>query len=998
MKKILALFFLITFFSTNLAQANVVTKLFNLNPFKKCKLQYGKTYHCEKIKVQIKDADLPPRLQGKINKNQRKLIYDFKGEMEKINGSLIPNGKGRFDFFPERFDGVLFMEGDYVNGVMTGKGKIAYSNGTIIEGDFKDNEVEGFAKIKYSDGTFYEGQVKRGGIRHGKGTYKWLDGKISTSEWVNGKQVGFGETIKNKKKTKTIFYSKLIKKGQSCFQKKDYNCAIKIFKEAEKSDLAFERSWAREHLFMSYSSLKKDEEAFPYLVKNLDSQIPEHKKFASVMLSIVMTKMGELADGKIGIKALQQANKILIKENGPEITKKFTYAENQLQLAKIYQYGLDVKQNKRKAFEIVKTIENPIGYLHLGYMYMLGVGTEASYANASKYFKLAQKTHYMNRKSSIGIRFGAFTPELIKEHNIKKNLKGAFIESVIKNSAADKGGLKINDILLQANKRNIEYTKDILLITENKKPGEIVQFKILRNKSILYKNIKLDKSNKELTTFFKDAKIYLEFLEEKKRVPVDYLEMSNWLESTFVNNPLKIYLLANMFRDFDSIQTYVWTKISLNLRKDIFKNTNVETPRGNSSKNILTLLEKKFLSKDELKRANQIVKRKQQYVLAKIKNPNQPNQYAVTKKTMVTRSIVREDKLPPIINIKENFKFNSPEYLIKGNIKDKDSAVMTVHFNGKPIKIDRRGNFSIKRFSPGGEKISIVAWDEWANKSEKTITIQVEEEKEVLVQRKLEPLKPSIRSRESGNDKIAIVIGIEKYLSTGKATFANKDATYFNQYLKNTFRIRSSNIKVLLDKDANLIGTYGALSKWLKSVNGSGGKEIFVFFAGHGLSSNDGKELFLLAHDSDPDLLKRTALLRSDLFQILSKLNAKSVNIFFDTCYSGPSRDGNMLIANARPIRVTVKEDQSLPKNFNLFSAAQNDEISSSLPSINHGIFSYYLMKGLEGNADLNRDRKITNGEMLTYLQNNVSQQASTQNRKQTPSFLGNSENILLNY
>ena len=205
MKKILALFFLITFFSTNLAQANVVTKLFNLNPFKKCKLQYGKTYHCEKIKVQIKDADLPPRLQGKINKNQRKLIYDFKGEMEKINGSLIPNGKGRFDFFPERFDGVLFMEGDYVNGVMTGKGKIAYSNGTIIEGDFKDNEVEGFAKIKYSDGTFYEGQVKRGGIRHGKGTYKWLDGKISTSEWVNGKQVGFGETIKNKKKLRLFF-------------------------------------------------------------------------------------------------------------------------------------------------------------------------------------------------------------------------------------------------------------------------------------------------------------------------------------------------------------------------------------------------------------------------------------------------------------------------------------------------------------------------------------------------------------------------------------------------------------------------------------------------------------------------------------------------------------------------------------------------------------------------------------------------------------------------
>ena len=50
------------------------------------------------------------------------------------------------------------------------------------------------------------------------------------------------------------------------------------------------------------------------------------------------------------------------------------------------------------------------------------------------------------------------------------------------------------------------------------------------------------------------------------------------------------------------------------------------------------------------------------------------------------------------------------------------------------------------------------------------------------------------------------------------------------------------------------------------------------------------------------------------------------------------------------------------------------------------GIFSYYLMKGLEGNADNNKDRNITNEEMLKYLQSNVGQKAlEIYSREQLP-------------
>ena len=101
---------------------------------------------------------------------------------------------------------------------------------------------------------------------------------------------------------------------------------------------------------------------------------------------------------------------------------------------------------------------------------------------------------------------------------------------------------------------------------------------------------------------------------------------------------------------------------------------------------------------------------------------------------------------------------------------------------------------------------------------------------------------------------------------------------------------------------------YGALEKWLPANIKSDQTDVIVFFAGHGLASNDGKNLYLLMQDSDTDLLSRTALSRTELFKLINQYNPKSVKMFFDTCYSGQSRDEKTLLASARPIRIGIKE------------------------------------------------------------------------------------------
>jgi hypothetical protein len=355
-----------------------------------------------------------------------------------------------------------------------------------------------------------------------------------------------------------------------------------------------------------------------------------------------------------------------------------------------------------------------------------------------------------------------------------------------------------------------------------------------------------------------------------------------------------------------------------------------------------------------------------------------------------------QDKDPPVIQISETITVNNSDYSIEGKVSDKADRVF-IEIDGQTIVADK-GKFKIQRFSPIDEQIQIVAIDQWGNRSKpKTVNIKldIKSTETALLIEKLNPTK--IKNR-TDNNKVALIIGIENYDQTPKATFANLDAKYFYEYANKSFGVPKGNIKLLVDDDANLIQSLGVLSKWLPGKIKNGKTDLIIFFAGHGLASVDGKELFLLPQDSDPDLLERTALSRNELFKNIIDLNPKSVTMFFDTCFSGISRDEKTLLASARPIRIAADEQEGIPENFTIFSASQLDQISSGLKEVNHGIFSYYVMKGLEGNADQNDDKEITNGELLSYLDENVSQKASELGRQQNPTLSGNPDQILARY
>jgi len=100
-----------------------------------------------------------------------------------------------------------------------------------------------------------------------------------------------------------------------------------------------------------------------------------------------------------------------------------------------------------------------------------------------------------------------------------------------------------------------------------------------------------------------------------------------------------------------------------------------------------------------------------------------------------------------------------------------------------------------------------------------------------------------------------------------------------------------------------------------------------------------------------------------------------------------------MLIA-ARPILLKAK-DSAVPEGFTVFTAAAGDETAKPLEEAKHGMFSYFLMKGMEGDADTNGDKQITAGELHAYVKSNVVQQSSG---TQTPELQGDADRVLVRF
>jgi len=227
------------------------------------------------------------------------------------------------------------------------------------------------------------------------------------------------------------------------------------------------------------------------------------------------------------------------------------------------------------------------------------------------------------------------------------------------------------------------------------------------------------------------------------------------------------------------------------------------------------------------------------------------------------------------------------------------------------------------------------------------------------------------------SNTFAIIIGNEKYKNEVSVPFANNDAKIFKEYVEKTLGVPHEQIRLVENAGYNdLRMAVNWLAQAMTVCKGKG--KAIVYYAGHGIPNESDLSAYLLPVDgigNDPG----SAYSLKDMYEKLGSVEAQSITIFLDACFSGSKREEGML-ASARGVALRAK--QSAPKgNMVIFSAAQGDETAYPYKDKQHGLFTYFLLKKLQESKG-----EVTLGELSEYLTEEVGRQSFVKNNKmQTP-------------
>ena len=242
-------------------------------------------------------------------------------------------------------------------------------------------------------------------------------------------------------------------------------------------------------------------------------------------------------------------------------------------------------------------------------------------------------------------------------------------------------------------------------------------------------------------------------------------------------------------------------------------------------------------------------------------------------------------------------------------------------------------------------------------------------------------------------DDFAIVIGISDYRekSIPAVKYAKRDAEIMAGYLQNVGGIPKTNIKVLTDEGATKSDIEAHMEDWLQR-RVSERSTVFVYYAGHGAPDTQSREAYILPYEGHPDFPSKLYPLKK-MYESLNKLPARNMVVMLDSCFSG-SGGRSVAKAGGRDLVIVSIEDPILARGkIMVLAAATGTQISSDYDKAQHGLFTYYLLKGMSGEADRDTNGTIEIGEMYDYVRKNVSDTASIElNRDQTPVLLPSAE------
>ncbi len=134
---------------------------------------------------------------------------------------------------------------------------------------------------------------------------------------------------------------------------------------------------------------------------------------------------------------------------------------------------------------------------------------------------------------------------------------------------------------------------------------------------------------------------------------------------------------------------------------------------------------------------------------------------------------------------------------------------------------------------------------------------------------------------------------------------------------------------------------------------------ILCYFSGHGMLEPNTQQAYLCLADTQKDNLVNTALALQELLQLLGNCAAHQQLVWLDACHSGGmTLRGITQTTKAEPLLNPIPQlvevlQQRANKTQGFYALLSCDQGQQSweFPELGHGVFTYYLMRGLRGEA-----------------------------------------------
>ncbi|MEL6865080.1 MAG: caspase family protein [Bacteroidota bacterium] len=207
----------------------------------------------------------------------------------------------------------------------------------------------------------------------------------------------------------------------------------------------------------------------------------------------------------------------------------------------------------------------------------------------------------------------------------------------------------------------------------------------------------------------------------------------------------------------------------------------------------------------------------------------------------------------------------------------------------------------------------------------------------------------------------AVVVGVARYVHMPVLKYTDDDAYHIYAFLKSPEggALHDEQMRVLVDEDATRKNILKAMRQvFLKADEND---VVVLYFSGHGLPGS------FLPVDFDGFNNK---LRHEDIQQVFQETKAKHKLCLADACHSGTLTAMRSAFDNSLQRYYQAFENST--GGTALLLSSKGDEFSLEDQGLRQGIFSHYLIRGLKGEADKNRNRIVTIEELFDFVYTKV--------------------------